>query len=103
MSSFNQELFCLKKRVINTVDAVTCAVADIVDNVIDDNVIDDDISISQTIENRDYIRLRLEELLDDVVNFVNDNQDMVKETPTEQLNVEQTIKTDSTGMPIISW
>lgn len=98
MSSFNRELFCLEKQVRDKVDTVMCVVDDIVDNVVDDTY-----TTAQALEDRKYVQLHLKILLDDIVNFVNNNQEMMEDTPVEQSIDEQTIKTDSTGMPIISW
>lgn len=98
MSSFNRELFCLEKQVKDKVDTVMCVVDDIVDNVVDDTY-----TTAQALEDRKYVQLHLKILLDDIVNFVNNNQEMMEDTPVEQSIDEQTIKTDSTGMPIISW
>lgn len=98
MSSFNRELFHLEKQVRDKVDTVMCVVDDIVDNVVDDTY-----STAQALEDRKYVQLHLKILLDDIVNFVNNNQEMMEDASVEQSIDEQTIKTDSTGMPIISW
>jgi len=91
--SFNQELFCLEEDVRDKIDTVVHAVDSIVDNHHD---------IHQVLQNRKYVQQKLEELLIDVVNFVDDHY--VSETSlVEQPKVEQTIKTDSSGMPIIGW
>lgn len=91
--SFNRELFLLEENVRDKIDTVMWAVDAIVDNHHD---------VHQVLKNRKYVQLQLEELLDDVVNFVDDHH--VSETkPVEQPKVEQTIKTDSSGMPIIGW
>lgn len=96
--SFNRELFCLEKQIRDKVDKVMWVVDDIVDNVVNDTY-----TTAQALEDRTYVQLHLKILLDDIVNFVNNNQEMMEDTPVEQSNDEQTIKTDSTGMPIISW
>lgn len=91
--SFNRELFCLEEDVRDKIDTVMWAVDAIVDNHHD---------INQVLKNRKYVQQQLEELLADVINFVDDHH--VSETkPVEQPKVEQTIKTDSSGMPIIGW
>ena len=91
--SFNRELFLLEENVRDKIDTVMWAVDAIVDNHHD---------VHQVLKNRKYVQQQLEELLVDVVNFVDDHH--VSETkPVEQPKVEQTIKTDSSGMPIIGW
>lgn len=91
--SFNRELFLLEENVRDKIDTVMWAVDAIVDNHHD---------VHQVLKNRKYVQQQLEELLGDVVNFVDDHH--VSETkPVEQPKVEQTIKTDSSGMPIIGW
>lgn len=91
--SFNRELFLLEENVRDKIDTVMWAVDAIVDNHHD---------VHQVLKNRKYVQLQLEELLADVVNFVDDHH--ISETkPAEQPKVEQTIKTDSSGMPIIGW
>ena len=91
--SFNRELFCLEEDVRDKIDTVMWAVDAIVDNHHD---------INQVLKNRKYVQQQLEELLVDVVNFVDDHHES-KITPVEQPKVEQPIKIDSTGMPIIGW
>lgn len=91
--SFNRELFLLEENVRDKIDTVMWAVDAIVDNHHD---------VHQVLKNRKYVQQQLEELLVDVVNFVDDHH--VSETKSvEQPKVEQTIKTDSSGMPIIGW
>lgn len=91
--SFNRELFLLEENVRDKIDTVMWAVDAIVDNHHD---------VHQVLKNRKYVQQQLEELLVDVVNFVDDHY--VSETKSvEQPKVEQTIKTDSSGMPIIGW
>jgi hypothetical protein len=91
--SFNRELSYLEDNVRNRVYEIVWAV---------DNIVDNHHDIDQVLKNRKYIQHQLDDLLVDVVSFVDDHHES-KITPDEQPKVEQPIKTDSTGMPIIGW
>ena len=91
--SFNRELFYLEENVRDKIDTVMWAVNAIADNHHD---------LQQVLKNRKYVQQQLEELLCDVVDFVDDHHES-EITPVEQPKVEQPVKTDSSGMPIIGW